>query len=123
MQLDDLFENEVLRSSVPFHDFSFLGDLMNDTSASLNDGSFTEGSENPPAIEGPREQAETPSSKPTPISPYHPHENRLSGIDSLQPSSRKETSENHIPPGLFIGIDEGRSGFLGKYIRAALVPP
>ncbi|KAK6368158.1 hypothetical protein LTS17_009899 [Exophiala oligosperma] len=113
MQLDELFDNEVLRSNVPFHDFSFLGDLINDSPDPLPGGNFAKGSVSTPATRRQREQAGTPFSKTTPISPYHPHENKLSGIDSLQPTSRKEVSQNYIPPGLFIGIDQGRGGFLG----------
>lgn len=118
MQLDELFDNEVLRSNVPFHDFSFLGDLINDSPDPLPGGNFAKGSVSTPATSRQREQAGTPFSKTTPISPYHPHENKLSGIDSLQPTSRKEVSQNYIPPGLFIGIDQGRGGFLGKSVRA-----
>lgn len=110
LQLDGLFENEILRSNVPFHDVSFLGDLVNEASNHLHSEPFIEERANPPSMS---EQSATPYSKPTPISPYNPPKNRLSGIDSLHPTSGTDKSENHIPPGLFIGIDEGKIGFLG----------
>lgn len=110
--LDELFENEVLRLNVPFHDFSFLGDLVNDTEDSPN-GRLPFCSVDPPDVGGCHEQAGTPFSKPTPISPHGQQGDRVSGLDSLRPKSGLGVSENQIPPGLFIGVGEIKTGFIG----------
>lgn len=123
--LDELFTSEVLRSNIPFQDFSFLDDLVNDpfpdplatdfpaSASSLNANAPDE--DNHGDL---RERAETPRSKTTPISPYCQQEDKVSGLDSLQPDSgRPQGSERHIPPGLFIGIEETKSGFLGQFLH------
>jgi len=103
----------MLRLNVPFHDFSFLGDLVNDTDVNLN-GHLPVGSIDPLAVSSCHEKVGTPFSKPTPISPHGQDGDRVSGLDSLRPKSGPGVSENQIPPGLFIGVGEIRSGFLGK---------
>jgi hypothetical protein len=113
MQLDQLFDNEVLRLNVPFHDFSFLGDLVNDADNSL-DGRLPVGSVDPPDVSGCPEQAGPPFSKPTPISPHGQQGDRVSGLDSLRPKSGPGASESQIPPGLFIGIGDIKTGFIGN---------
>lgn len=113
MQLDQLFDNEVLRLNVPFHDFSFLGDLVNDADNSL-DGRLPVGSVDPPDVGGCPEQAGPPFSKPTPISPHGQQGDRVSGLDTLRPKSGPGVSESQIPPGLFIGIGDIKTGFIGN---------
>lgn len=103
----------MLRLNVPFHDFSFLGDLVNDADDPLN-GRLPVGSVEPPDVGGCHEQTGTPFSKPTPISPHGQQGDRVSGLDSLSPKSGPGVLENRIPPGLFIGIGEIKSGFIGK---------
>ena len=118
-QLDELFDNEVLRLNVPFHDFSFLGDLVNDADDSLNER-LPIGFVDLPDVGGCHDQAGTPFSKPTPISPHGQQGDRVSGLDSLRPKSGPRVSENHIPPGLFIGIGEIKTGFIGKCLLLSL---
>lgn len=117
-QFDELFDNEVLRLNVPFHDFSFLGDLINDTDGSLN-GPLPVDSVAPDVVSF-HDQAGTPFSDPAPISPHGQQGDRVSGLDSLRPKSGSEASNNHIPPGIFIGIGEIKTGFIGKCLVLSL---
>lgn len=102
----------MLRLNVPFHDFSFLGDLVNDADNALN-GRLPIGPVDPPDMGGYHEQSGTPFSKLTPIYPHGQQGDRVSGLDSLRPESGPGVSEKQIPPGLFIGIGELESGFIG----------
>jgi hypothetical protein len=112
LQLDELFENELLRSNVPFDDFSFLGELVNDTEPLSHDGSIDRHADptDPDAL---ADSAPIPASKPTPISPYSQQDDKLSGIDSLELGHGPDISEKFIPPGLFVGLVDSQSGFLG----------
>lgn len=114
-QLDELFDSDVLRLNIPFHDFSFLGDVVNDVDDPLN-GRMPSGSLDPPD-----QQFAIPVSKSTPISPHDPRKDRVSGLDSLIPKSGLGEAESRIPPGLFIGVGEIKSGFLGKCLCLLLL--
>lgn len=109
-QLDDLFDSEVLRLNVPFHDFSFLGDAVNHAVDSLNER-MPVGSVDP--ID---QQFVTPAPNPMSISPHGQPGDRVSGLDSERLESGPGESKSHIPPGLFIGVGELKSGFLGKWL-------
>jgi hypothetical protein len=112
IQFDDRFENEFLQSNVPFHDFSFLKNLV-----AVDDETAHE-----PSIASPllsdlgdhEEQVSTSSSKSTSIPPYSTTTDRISGLDSLRPDSSVRGPAHHIPTGLFINIGASHSGFLGK---------
>ncbi|RVX75624.1 hypothetical protein B0A52_00977 [Exophiala mesophila] len=112
LQLEELFANEFLRSSIPLNDFSSLGDFVQYTPMPL-DGHFPEP---PPLLSETglyREQTGTPHSKPTPISPYSPQNDKVGGLGSLRPDTALQRPGKHIPPGLFIGIDKSLTGFIG----------
>ena len=113
LQLEELFANEFLRSSIPLNDFSSLGDFVQYTPMPL-DGHFPEP---PPLLSETglyREQTGTPHSKPTPISPYSPQNDKVGGLGSLRPDTALQRPGKHIPPGLFIGIDKSLTGFIGR---------
>lgn len=113
MRLDQLFDNEILTSNIPYHDFSFLGDLVNDPSESLNEQLTIT---SPNIFQGAIHStpAEISLTKYSPISPYSQQNDRVSGLGSLQPDSGPEVSEKHIPPGLFIAVEGAKTGFLGQ---------
>lgn len=113
MRPNDLFENEILRLNVPFNDFSFLDDLVNNSSASLND-CLPGGALEPLGMGGSHDQAESPSGMQTPISNHGQPGDRVSGLESLRAQSGGKVSESGIPPGLFIAVGEIKTGYLGK---------
>lgn len=113
LQLEDMFANEVLRSNIPLHDFSFLGDFVHDAPMSL-DTHFTETHHLSSETGLYREQAGTPHSKPTPISSYSQQGDKIAGLGSLRPDTELQSSGSHIPPGLFIGIENTQTGFIGE---------
>lgn len=115
LQFDEMFVNEILTSNIPFNDLSFLGDMVNIPSASVGTH-LTAGSTMPIDVGAHEARPEIPWPKPAQISPYGQQGDRVSGLDSLRSNSGPETPERHIPPGLFVHIDQAQSGFLGKRV-------
>jgi hypothetical protein len=117
MQLDDLFQNEVLSSQIPFDDFSFLQNLIPSTGEPLHRPLIISPLAYLPNEEGCHEQDSTPRCEPTPVSTYSPGPggDKISGLDSLRYESGREGLGSHIPPGLFISLDAVKNGFIGKH--------
>ncbi|KIW13565.1 hypothetical protein PV08_08753 [Exophiala spinifera] len=84
IQLDKLFEDEIRRSNVPFHDFSFLGDLVDGDSESLDDPQapcLPETAIAPP-VAGLDDHVQTLRYTPTSIPRFSQEDDKLSGSDS-----------------------------------------